>query len=152
MVSGVPEDLSPQKIATLSSLEMWREDAASKMLGMVVLECSPGTARVSMHVRGDMVNGWGLCHGGLIASLADSAFAVACNSYGTVTVASGFEINFIQSGRRGDELIAHAVERARGNRSGLFDVTVTRASDGETIAEFRGRSHQTNRTNPALEQ
>jgi acyl-CoA thioesterase len=117
---------------------MWASDPASAALGMTLLAISPGTARVSMHVRPDMVNGHDICHGGLIASLADSAFALACNSYGPVTVAAGFEIDFLEPARLGDELVATATERARRGRSGIYDVTVRR---GDTVvAEFRGRS------------
>ena len=110
---------------------------------MQIVSVGPGTATLSMTVREDMINGWDLCHGGLIASLADSAFAFACNSYGTVTVASGFDVTLLESARLGDELVAVAVERARRGRSGLYDVTVTRASDDTVIAEFRGRSRST---------
>jgi len=124
---------------------MWVGDAASQALGMTVVDVGPGTAEVSMKVREDMVNGWGLCHGGLIASLADSAFAFACNSHGVVTVAAGFEVDFLESARLGDELVATAVERALRGRSGLYDVTVRRTSDDAVIAEFRGRSRSTGR-------
>ena len=124
---------------------MWADDAASQALGMTVVDVGPGTAEVSMTVREDMVNGWGLCHGGLIASLADSAFAFACNSHGVVTVAAGFEVDFLESARLGDELVASAVERALRGRSGLYDVTVRRTSDDVVIAEFRGRSRSTGR-------
>ena len=117
---------------------MWEADAASAMLGMEIDELGPGEARVSMLVRPDMVNGHDLCHGGLVASLADSAFALACNSHGTVTVAAGFEIDFLEPARLGQVLQAHAREVALRGRSGLYDVTV-RAGD-TVIAEFRGRS------------
>jgi acyl-CoA thioesterase len=117
---------------------MWEADAASAMLGMEIEHLGPGEARVSMVVRPDMVNGHDLCHGGLIASLADSAFALACNSHGPVTVAAGFSVDFLEPARLGQVLQAHAREVALRGRSGLYDVTV-RA--GETvIAEFRGRS------------
>lgn len=121
---------------------MWADDAASAMLGMQAVEVAPGRARVSMLVRPDMVNGHDLCHGGVIASLADSAFALACNSHGPVTVAAGFSIDFLQPGRLGQVLHAEAREVSRRGRSGIYDVTV-RADDpeaGEVIAEFRGRS------------
>lgn len=122
---------------------MWADDAASKALGMVVEQVAPGEARVSMAVRPDMVNGWDLCHGGLIAALADSAFALACNSHGTVTVASGFQVEFLEPVRLGDLLVAHAREVALRGRSGVYDVTVRR---GDTVvAEFRGRSRSTDR-------
>jgi len=131
--------------ARRSADTMWAGDAASQALGMAVVDVGPGTAEVSMKVREDMVNGWGLCHGGLIASLADSAFAFACNSHGVVTVAAGFEVDFLESARLGDELVATAVERALRGRSGLYDVTVRRTSDDVVIAEFRGRSRSTGR-------
>ena len=122
--------------------DMWAADAASAMLGMQLLEVGGGRARVSMVVRPDMVNGHGLCHGGIIASLADSAFALACNSHGPVTVASGFSIDFLVPGRLGQTLYADAREVSLRGRSGIYDVTV-RADDpesGEVVAELRGRS------------
>lgn len=117
---------------------MWAADAASAALGMRLDDLGEGRAAVSMAVRDDMVNGHDLCHGGLIASLADSAFALACNSHGPVTVAAGFEVDFLEPARLGQVLQAEAREVARRGRSGLYDVTV-RAGD-TVIAEFRGRS------------
>ena len=117
---------------------MWAADAASAALGMRLVELAPGEARVSMVVRPDMVNGHDLCHGGLIASLADSAFALACNSRGPVTVAAGFEVAFLEPARLGQVLDAHAREVALRGRSGLYDVTVR--VGGTVVAEFRGRS------------
>ena len=122
---------------------MWEADAASAMLGMEIDELGPGEARVSMLVRPDMVNGHDLCHGGLVASLADSAFALACNSPGTVTVAAGFELDFLEPARLGQVLKAHAREVALRGRSGLYDVTVR--AGGTVIAEFRGRSRSLGR-------
>ncbi|WP_434453164.1 hydroxyphenylacetyl-CoA thioesterase PaaI [Lentzea sp. E54] len=122
---------------------MWATDAASKALGMEIDHVEPGSARVSMRVREDMVNGWEICHGGLIATLADSTFAVACNSHGTVTVAAGFQIDFLEPARLGDLLVAEAREVALRGRSGLYDVTVRRG--GTVIAEFRGRSRSLGR-------
>lgn len=121
---------------------MWAADRASAMLGMDALEVAPGRGRVSMVVRPDMVNGHDLCHGGVIASLADSAFALACNSHGPVAVAAGFSIEFLVPGRLGQTLYADAREVSLRGRSGMYDVTV-RADDpetGEVVAEFRGRS------------
>ncbi|TGN64787.1 hydroxyphenylacetyl-CoA thioesterase PaaI [Nocardioides eburneiflavus] len=129
---------------------MWAADAASAMLGMELVEVGPGRARVSMVVRPDMVNGHDLCHGGLIASLADSAFALACNSHGPVTVAAGFTIDLLVPGRLGQTLYADAREVSLRGRSGLYDVTV-RADDpdtGEVVAEFRGRSRSLGRVDP----
>lgn len=122
---------------------MWEADAASAMLGMEIEALGPGEARVTMVVRADMVNGHDLCHGGLVASLADSAFALACNSHGTVTVAAGFEIDFLEPARLGQVLEAHAREVALRGRSGLYDVTVR--TGGTVIAEFRGRSRSLGR-------
>ncbi len=145
----MPEQDAPgDDLARRSAEAMWRTDAASRMLGMVVDEVALGTATVSMTVRADMINGWEICHGGLVAALADSAFAVACNSHGQVTVASGFEVTFLEPARLGEVLVAVASERVRRGRSGVYDVTVRRSSDGAVIAEFRGRSHTTDRTNP----
>ena len=137
-------DASEQDTARRAAQTMWAQDAASHALGMRLVEVGPGRAVVSMVVREDMINGWDSAHGGIISALADSAFAVACNSYGTVTVASGFEVTFLEAGRLGDDLTATAEERALRGRSGLYDVTVTRA-DGVVIAEFRGRSRSLGR-------
>jgi acyl-CoA thioesterase len=143
--------MSEAELARLSTDAMMAGDAASRMLGMDVIAAGPGTAVVSMGVRDDMVNGWELCHGGLIASLADTAFAIACNSRGRVTVAAGFDVTFLEAARLGDLLIATASETALRGRSGLYDVTVKREADGVVIAEFRGRSRATGRTNPAVD-
>ena len=124
---------------------MWSADAASAALGMRVVEVAPGRAVVTMTVRDDMVNGYGMAHGGLVASLADSAFAAACNSRGVVSVAAGFDVTFLESAHAGDELVATAEERALRGRSGLYDVAVRRDSDGTVVAEFRGRSRSTGR-------
>ena len=126
--------------------EMWAADAASAALGMRLDALGPGEARVSMVVRPDMVNGHDLCHGGLVATLADSAFALACNSRGPVTVAAGFSVDLLAPARLGQTLHAEAREVWLRGRSGLYDVTV-RA--GETVvAEFRGRSRTLPRPAP----
>jgi acyl-CoA thioesterase len=102
-----------------------------------------------MTVAADMVNGWDSCHGGLIAALADSAFAVACNTHGEVTVAGGFDVTFLEPAVLGDVLVATAAERTRRGRSGVYDVTVRR---GDTVvAEFRGRSRSLGRPIPGVE-
>src|SRR5580693_1855442 len=119
---------------------MMASDAASRMFGMELLEYGEGWARVQLSVRDDMVNGHNICHGGVIFSLADTAFACACNSWGPVTVAAGADISFIAPGRLGDRLTAEARMRARYGRNGVYDVTVTRGE--ERIAEFRGRSQE----------
>lgn len=131
------------EIARTSAEVMGSADAAGKALGISLDHVAPGQARVTMVVRADMVNGHDLCHGGLIATLADTAFAYACNSHGTTTVASGFGIDFLEPAHLGDVLVADAREVALRGRSGVYDVTVRR---GETvIAEFRGRSRSLGR-------
>jgi len=118
--------------------EMFDADVASRGLGMELVSAGGGTAVVRMRVTRAMVNGHAIAHGGYIFLLADTAFACACNSYGPVTVAAGAEITFVRPAREGDLLMAHATERVRYGRSGIYDVTVTRGD--EVIAEFRGRS------------
>jgi acyl-CoA thioesterase len=131
----------PQSVAEASARAMYEQDRASQALGMRVLEVRPGYSRLAMKIRADMVNGHQLCHGGLIFTLADSAFAFACNTYDLVTVASAGTIEFLLAARLGDELIATAEERSRSKRTGVYDVTV-RNQQGECVALFRGRSHQ----------
>jgi acyl-CoA thioesterase len=118
--------------------KMWADDPASRAMGMELEELAPGRAVVSMEVRADMVNGYAVAHGGLVAALADSAFALACNSRGARTVAAGFDVSFLEPAYDGEVLVATAEERSLRGRSGIYDVTVRR---GDTVvAEFRGRS------------
>ncbi|MGB3732438.1 hydroxyphenylacetyl-CoA thioesterase PaaI [Microbacterium sp.] len=124
---------------------MMRRDAASTMLGMVVEVDEPGRAVVSMPVREDMLNGFAITHGGLVFTLADTAFAIACNEDERVTVAGGADINFLKSTTAGQTLTATAVRRTITGRSGLYDITVTDET-GDVVAEVRGRSITTNRT------
>ena len=131
----------PQRIAKLAADKLYGSDQASQMLGMAIESVSPGCARVTMRVRADMVNGHGICHGGLIFALADSAFAFACNSHGDNTVAAGAAIEFLAPGREGDLLTASASERWRVGRSGIYEIEVRNDRD-EAIALFRGRCHQ----------
>jgi acyl-CoA thioesterase len=121
-------------------LRMWAEDAASAHLGMDALVIEVDHAVVRMTVTETMVNGHGLAHGGYVFTLADSAFALACNSQGRPTVAAGGDITFVTSARLGDVLVAEARVRVEFGRSGLTDVSVTRESDGAVVAELRGRS------------
>jgi acyl-CoA thioesterase len=129
----------PLELAKACADAMWADDQASQGLGMVVERVAPGEAVLSMTIRPDMTNGHGICHGGFIFTLADSAFAFACNTYNQRTVAQHCAVTFIRPGRRGDRLTAHAAERSRTGRSGIYDVTV-RDGHGEVIAEFRGHS------------
>ena len=117
---------------------MWDDDAASRALGIRTSDVAPGRATARMTVRADMVNGHGICHGGYLFLLADSAFAFACNTHGLPVVAAGADVSFLAPVREGDELVATAVERSLRGRSGLYDVTVSRGD--EAVLEFRGRS------------
>jgi acyl-CoA thioesterase len=129
------------KLAERVAQGMLAQDAMSQALGISILEIRPGYARLKMTVRPDMANSHSICHGGAIFTLADSAFAFACNSYNRSTVASGCSIDFVTPARIGDELIAEATERALPGRLGLYDVSVTDQS-GHPIAFFRGRSYR----------
>jgi acyl-CoA thioesterase len=131
-------DLTPEETAWAAADTMWATDFASKSLGMEILDVGPGTAILAMVVTEDKANGFGMAHGGLIFTLADSAFAYACNSYGQTTVAAHCSISFIAAGKKGDRLIANAREVSRAGRSGIYDVQVS--VEGTVIAEFRGTS------------
>ena len=161
-----PVTPDPQTVAERAAAAMWADDAASRALGMTLDEVRPGYARLSMQVRADMVNGHAICHGGFVFSLADSAFAFACNSYNRSTVAQACDIVFVAPARLGDTLVAEAVERTRFGRNGVYDVRVRRDAGadvpaaigapggaaggsartqevgGEVVAEFRGRSRE----------
>jgi acyl-CoA thioesterase len=117
---------------------MLGSDRASQNLKLQILDVAPGSVRVSMTVRPEMVNGHGLCHGGIIFTLADSAFAFACNSHGEPMVAAGASIEFLAPASAGELLTALATEVSRGARHGIYDVRVTKNS-GEAVALFRGR-------------
>jgi len=136
--------LSPadaQALAERVAAAMWSRDDASKGLGMRIVGVAPGRAELSMTVRADMLNGHAICHGGFIFTLADSAFAFACNSYNLNTVASGCGIDFIAPAREGDVLTAVAHERSVSGRTGVYDIEVAN-QHGEKIALFRGKSYR----------
>jgi len=130
-----------QSLAERSAAAMYANDRASQELGIRIVEVRPGFAQATMTVRENMLNGHSACHGGFIFTLADSAFAFSCNSHGGVVVAAAAAIDFLAPAQGGDELTAIGVERWRSKRSGVYEVTVTNQR-GETIALFRGRSHQ----------
>lgn len=138
-IQTIPTD--PQALAEAVAAAMWSRDRAAQALGIRIEAVGPGTATLSMLVRGDMVNGHHICHGGLIFSLADTAFAYACNAYNRNTVASGCNIDFVAPGKEGDTLTAEAVERSASGRTGVYDITV-RDSNGRTVALFRGKSYR----------
>ena len=133
--------LSKQQLAEACAEAMWADDKASQGLGMVIENVTPGRSELSMTVREDMVNGHSICHGGFIFTLADSAFAFACNSENFNTVAAGVRIEFLAPAKLGDRLSAVAKQVHQGRRTGVYDVLVTN-QDGRKLAVFRGNSHR----------
>ncbi len=131
----------PEQVAARTAAIMRDGDRASRSAGVDVVAVAPGRATARMTVRPDQVNGHGVCHGGYLFLLADTAMAYASNSHGVSALASGADIAFLRPAREGDALTAEAVERAASGRSGLYDVTV-RTADGTVVAEFRGRTRQ----------
>ena len=120
---------------------MFARDRAAQGLDMRVTHMAPGEATIEMAVRGDMLNGFDICHGGYITTLGDTAFAYACNSYNEMTVASGLSVDFVAPGKPGDVLVAEAQEVSQAGRTGVYDVQI-RTHKGEVIALFRGRSYR----------
>jgi acyl-CoA thioesterase len=130
-----------QALAERVAAEMFARDRASRAMGMRISRVAPGQAELTMTVRVDMLNGHATCHGGFIFTLADSAFAFACNSANLTTVASGCSIDFITPAREGDVLTAIGQERTLSGRTGVYDIEV-RNQRGETVAMFRGKSYR----------
>lgn len=130
-----------QLIAERCGATLYERDRASQSLGMALTGVRPGWAQVTMRVREDMVNGHGICHGGIIFALGDSAFAFACNSRNESTVAAAASIDFLAGARAGDELTAEARELWRTRRNGLYEIVVLNQR-GETLALFRGRAYR----------
>ncbi|MEP1201380.1 hydroxyphenylacetyl-CoA thioesterase PaaI [Tateyamaria sp.] len=131
--------MTPEQRARTCADLMWSTDRASQALGMAITAIGPGTATLTMAVRDNMLNGHGICHGGMIFTLADSAFAFACNTHNQRTVAQSNQITYLAPGKAGDTLTAQATEVSRIGRSGTYDVVV-QDSDGQDIALFRGLS------------
>ncbi|RTE65804.1 hydroxyphenylacetyl-CoA thioesterase PaaI [Amphritea opalescens] len=136
-----PSEMTPQQLAEASSAAMHLNDHTAQAMGMNIEEVGPGTAKLTMVVRKDMLNGHASCHGGMMFSLCDTAFAHACNSYNRATVASGCNIEFIAPGFEGDTLTAIAQERSRSGRTGVYDITLTNQK-GVELAFFRGKAYQ----------
>jgi acyl-CoA thioesterase len=139
----------PQEVAEAVAAAMMAADRASTDSGIRLVEVRPGAAIVGLVVAAGHANGHGVCHGGVLFTLADTAFAIACNSHGPRAVAAGADIVFARPAAVGDELLAVAHERTRYGRSGVYDVTVMRGT--EAIAEFRGRSRVVAATQPGSE-
>lgn len=141
--SGGPDNgirpMTPQALAEACASVMWAEDRASAGLGMAITRIAPGEAELTMTVEDRMANGHGICHGGFIFALADSAFAFACNSFNRRAVAQSNSITYLRPAKLRDVLTARAAQTASAGRSGITDVTVT-DQDGRAIAVFRGLS------------
>jgi acyl-CoA thioesterase len=139
--SETADDATATRVALRVRETMLADDHASRSLGIDIVEVAPGRALARMQVRRDMLNGFGICHGGLITTLADTAFAYACNSANHVTVAAGISVDFVAPAHEGDELSAHCEQRTQQARTGVYDVVV-RNQHGHTVALMRGRSHR----------
>ncbi|MDF3936553.1 hydroxyphenylacetyl-CoA thioesterase PaaI [Pseudomonas citronellolis] len=132
---------SPEQLARACADAMFSRDLATQRLDIRLLDAGPGSARLSMPVREDMIQGHGTCHGGFLFALADSAFAFACNSYDEATVAIGCSIDYVAPARLGDELSATASEQSRSGRTGNYDVRIEN-QHGQLIALFHGKSYK----------
>ena len=141
MTESKPSPAEAQVLAESTAQAMWSRDRAAQALQMKIVRIQPGKALLTMTVRPDMVNGHHICHGGMIFSLADTAFAYACNSYNKNTVASACHIDFLAPAREGDLLEAEALEQSASGRTGVYDITV-RIAGGKTVALFRGKSYR----------
>ena len=133
--------VEPQALAQAVGVGMHSVDAAAQALGITLQAIAPGQATMTMVVRPDMLNGHQTCHGGFLFTLADTAFAFACNARNQATVAAGCTIDYVAPGFERDVLTAEAIERTLAGRTGVYDVTVTN-QEGKTLALFRGRSHR----------
>jgi len=127
--------------AERAAAALFGRDRASQALGMRITGVRPGWARVTMRVREDMLNGHGVCHGGMLFALGDSAFAFACNSHNEATVAAAAAIDYLAAAREGDELTAEAAELWRTRRNGLYEIVISNQRR-ERVALFRGRSYR----------
>jgi len=130
--------MTEDELAQACADALWEGDRCSQHMGMEIIQVSAGSATLRMTVTDDMVNGHNTCHGGIMFMLADSAFAFACNSHNTPSVAQHCSVSYLQPAHSGDVLVATAVEQTTVGRTGIYDVTVTRGDD--TVAEFRGNS------------
>jgi acyl-CoA thioesterase len=136
---GALDSAQAQRIADHVRRGMLAGDRASHSLGMRVVAMTPGTATLAMTVRADMLNGFDICHGGFITTLADSAFAFACNSGNEFTVAAGLTVDFLAAAREGDVLTARAEQVSHAGRTGVYDIVVTN-QHGQRVALVRGRA------------
>jgi acyl-CoA thioesterase len=131
---------TPQQVVT----HMMQHDAFSQWLGITVLDVKAGYSKIKMTIRAEMVNGFGIIHGGVTFSLADSAFAFACNNRNQLSVALDTSISFIKPVHIGDELIAEAKELHNGRSTGLYHITITNQHE-HTVALFKGTCFRTDK-------
>ena len=143
--SQAQNQASDQQLAEDCAHHMFAQDAASKALGIIIEAVKPGSATATMTVTDAMLNGYKTCHGGMIFSLADSAFAFACNSQNQAAVAAGCTIDFLRPGMLGDTLTAAATQQHQGKRSGIYYVEVTN-QNAQLVALFKGNSARINAT------
>ena len=127
------------EVAQACARRMWADDRASREMGIELGKVTPGEASLHLVIKPRMLNGHGVCHGGLIFALADTAFAFACNSFNRRSIAMHCSVSFIEKVKAGTRLTAHARERVQYGRNGIFDVKV-KDDEGTTVAEFRGHS------------
>ena len=133
--------MTPQQLAETCAATLWGPDTCSQWLGMQLEEVRPGYARIRMKIKPEFLNGHGICHGGLMFTLADSTFAFACNSHNVPAVAAGCSIEFLKPVQGGDTLTATGQEQTLSGRHGIYDIRLTNAA-GEVVALFRGKSAQ----------
>ncbi len=123
---------------------MMLHDLFSQWLGIEVLQVTEGYSKIKMTVRSEMINGFGIVHGGIAFSLADSAFAFACNNRNVLSVALDTAINFLKPVHVGDELTAEAKELHNGKSTGLYHITITNQHE-HIVAVFKGTCFRTNK-------
>jgi len=128
-----------QALADATAKSMYDLDSTAKHMGMDIKSMRPGGCVLTLRVEGWMINGHGICHGGIIFTLADTAFAYACNSHNQRVVALHCSITFLAPGKSGETLKATAKETVRNGRNGIYDIEVHNEV-GDTIAHFRGNS------------
>jgi len=123
---------------------MWEKDSFSQWMGLELIEAGISTCRLSYRVRKDMLNGFGMVHGGILFSASDSAFAFACNSHGRISVALDVSISFTKSASLGDQLFVEAIELHLGKKTAVYDIRTTNHK-GELIALFKGTCYRTSK-------
>ena len=140
-MNPLPDD--PKQLAEHCAAFMLSGDAPAKAFSFTLRRAGPGEAELEMTISQAGLNVFGTCHGGVLFTLADTAFSIACNSHGRPSVAQQCSITFVRPARPGDRLIAHVRERCRTGRTAIYDCSLTNAANGKIVAEFRGHSRTT---------